>query len=120
MWYAVETAFIDGKHFASRPCFDLDARPGSVKGICMASHNEQPMNTRETFMDGRIEVHTDWFQTKEQAMKFIDGSLTYVVHLKARYRKDIKSTITSFLKWEAVSVTDSRPPFRGIYEKHET
>lgn len=118
MWYAVETAFIDGKHFASRPVFDLGATPGSWKGICMAGHDEEPMNTREAFMDGRIEIHTDWFQTKEQAMKFMDGSLTYIVHLKACYKKSINSTLTSFMKWEAVDVIDSRPPFRGIYERH--
>lgn len=122
MWYAVETAFVDGKHLESRPCFDMNVDPdykGVQSGTTMCSHYEEPCNSRQTFMGGRIEIHTDWFQTKEQAMKFCDGSLTYIVHQRAKYRKDIRSTILSFIKWEAVPVTGDMEPFRGIYQRHE-
>lgn len=122
MWYAVETAFIDGKHFASRPCFNMNVDlnyKGCQKGICLARHEEAPHNTCETFMEGRIEIHVDWFQTKEQAMKFCDGTLTYIYHQNVKYRKDIKSHIRSFRNWEAVPVTEGMEPFRGIYENHE-
>lgn len=121
MWYAVETAFVDGKHLESKPCFDMNVDPNCRRaqpGTCHRSHDDEPYNSCETFMDGRIEIHTDWFQTKEQAMKFCDGSLTYIVHQDAHYRKSINSTILSFMRWEAVPVTGDMQPFRGIYQKH--
>lgn len=122
MWYAVETAFIDGKHFASRPYFSMDVDPKAnyvQPGTTRNAHSEEPHNSCKTFMDGRIEIHTDWFQTKEQAMKFCDGSLTYVVHYRDYYRWDIKSTLSAFMKWEAVDVSEAYPAFRGIYEHHK-
>lgn len=114
MWFAVETAFIDGKHFASRPFFDMNANMNSKRalpGVCYCKHYEEPHNSSQTFMNGRIEIHTDWFQTKEQAMKFCDGSITYVIH----YRKN-KNSLRDFVKWETVEVQYGMEPFRGIYK----
>lgn len=117
MWYAVETVFIDGNHFDSRPCFEMNVDPnykGVQPGTCLCSHDEEPHNSCQTFLDGRIEIHLDWFKTKEQAMRFIDGSLTYVIH----YENNNKSRFLSFLKWEVINVTDDIQPWRGIYEAH--
>ena len=122
MWYAVETAFIDGKHFASKPYFDMNVDPdsrGIQPGTCLCRHDEMPHNTCETFMNGRIEIHTDWFQTKEQAMRFCDGSLTYIIHMRDEYRADIKSTLSHFVKWEAVETQGNILPYRGIYQHHK-
>lgn len=119
MWYAVETAFVDGKHFKSRPCFDMNVDPNTRRcppGTCLCAHYEEPHNTCETFMEGLIEIHVDWFQTKEQAMKFIDGTLTYVMYYQSEYVPHIKTTLHHFIKWEAVDVTNDRPPFIGIYK----
>ncbi len=122
MWYAVETAFIDGKHLSSIPLFDPDAGPDPCrvqKGTCLCRHDEEPHNSVQSFLGGRIEIHTDWFKSKEQAKRFIDGSLTYVIHFSDHYHKDINSTIPEFIRWEAVETSDDRPPFRGIYEHHK-
>lgn len=115
MWFAVETAFIDGEHFASRPVFDMNADENSrraLAGVCYCEHYEQPHNSSQTFMNGRIEVRTDWFQTKEQAMKFCEGTITYVIY----YRKE-KNSFRDFIKWEAVEIKEDMKPFRGIYKE---
>lgn len=122
MWYAVETAFIDRKHFASRPCFDMNVDPkyrGVQPGTCLCEHYEEPHNTVETFMEKRIEIYTDWFQTKEQAMKFCSGLLTYVMHYNTKYRRDINTTLSTFVRWEAVPVTGDMEPFKGVYQYHK-
>lgn len=112
MWYAVETAFVDGKHLGSRCIFDMKVVPNDMcrprSGTCARPHNECPGNTCEKFMNGRIEIHVDWFQTKEQAIKFCNGSLTYIVYMDDVHRQ--------FIKWEAVEVTGDMEPFRGIYK----
>lgn len=123
MWYAVETAFMNGRMLKSVPMFDpkMDENTAGrvIPGTCPLSHNEEPHNTCQTFLNGLIEIHTDWFQTKEQAMQFINGGITYVMHYRAVYRKDIKSTIRTFLKWEAVPAMGDKLPYKGIYMDHK-
>lgn len=120
MWYAVETAFIDGKHFASRLCFDPKVESnGFQPGTCMCGHQEEPHNSCETHMGGRIEIHIDWFQTKEQAKKFAEGQITYRIHKDVAWLPKNQSHISYFRKWEVVLVDKDRPPFIGIYEQHE-
>lgn len=113
MWFGVETAFVDGKHFASRPLFDQNIDPNEKrvqKGTCYTRAGECPHNSSQSFLGGRIEVRTDWFQTKEQALDFCEGKITYIVHQKAgTYR---------FLKWEAIPVGNGLEPFKGIYKNH--
>ncbi len=119
MWYAVETAFINGTQYKSIPCFKKDVDEygtGIQPGTCMRPHYEEPMNTCQTFLNGIIEIHTDWFQTKEQAMQFINGSLTYVITRREEYRKDINSTLSHFVKWEAVPANGEYLPYRGVYK----
>lgn len=121
MWYAVETAFVNGKQFKSIPLFEPDADEASgrvLPGTCMAGHNEEPHNTCQKFLKGLMEIHTDWFQTKEQAMDFINGGITYVIHYRAVYKKSIKSTIRTFLNWEAVPAQGEFLPYRGVYKDH--
>lgn len=74
MWFAVETAFVNGVQYKSVPLFDpkLDSRTisgGTASGTYAAGHHEEPHNTCQTFLKGLVEIHTDWFQTKEQAMR---------------------------------------------------
>lgn len=123
MWYAVETAFMNGRMLKSVPMFDLKMDENTagrvIPGTCPLSHDEEPHNTCQKFLNGLIEIHTDWFQTKTQAMQFINGGITYIMHYRAVYRKDIKSTIRTFLKWEAVPALGERLPYKGIYMDHK-
>lgn len=116
MWYAVETVFIDGKLFGSQCLFDED---DAVKGCCYCSHNEEPMNSSHTEFGGRIEIHCDWFETKELAMRFQDGEITYKHIYEAYYKPSIKSTLTQFVKREIVELCGNNGALahRGIYEK---
>lgn len=119
MWYAVETAFIGGKRYKSRPLFNEKESPGRIgPGECMAGNDEEPHNMTQTFMDGDIEICTSWFHTKEQAIRFMKGELTYVKHYMAWYDRGIRTMRLQFLKWEAVEVSDKFPSFRGAYEYH--
>lgn len=114
MWYAVEIAFIGGKHYKSRPCFDMKSCHRRIgPGECMAGMDEEPHNMTQTFMNGDIEIRTSWFQTKEQAIQFINGELTYVKHYMVWYDKGIRTMRQRFLKWETVKVSDKFPPFQG-------
>lgn len=123
MWYAVETAFMNGRMLKSVPMFDPKTDENTtgriIPGTCPLSHDEEPRNTCQKFLNGLVEIHTDWFQTKKQAMQFINGGITYIMHYRAVYRKDIKSTIRTFLKWEAVPALGDRLPYRGIYMDHK-
>lgn len=122
MWFAVETAFVDGKYLDSQPCFDLNLDPnykGFAPGTTNRAHYEEPYNSCETHMNGRIEIHTDWFQTREQALAFCEGKLTYVIHLGIEYKQAINSDISHFIKWEVVEVKDDIEPYRGIYKRHK-
>lgn len=121
MWYAVETIFMNGTQLKSVPMFNPNANEKSERilpGTCLCGHDEEPHNTCQKFLNGIVEIHTDWFQTKEQAMQFINGGITYIVHYRAVYRKDIKSTIRTFLKWEPVPALGENLPYRGIYKDH--
>lgn len=118
MWYAVETAFMNGEVVKSRICFT----PGSKSpvGRCNAEHNEEPHNRCEEKFDGMFEFHTDWFQTEEQAIAFNEGKITYISHYDAYYHRGINSTLTKFKYWEAVPVDidNGLLPYIGKYEKH--
>lgn len=114
MWYAVETVFIDGKHFASRLCFD-PKQPGYA-GTCRCRHDEEPMNSCERRFGDRIELHTDWFETPELAEKFKNGAITYEHIYHDHYRKDIRSSIPHFVKRVILDVDEKRAkPWHGIY-----
>lgn len=115
MWYAVETAFINGNQFASRLCFKDGDR---VAGICYEDEDAEPHNSCQKFMDGKIEIHYDWFQTKEQAKQFANGGITYVVVYQDEYRPDINSTISHFIGWHTEPCLGENLPYRGIYEHH--
>lgn len=125
VWFAVETAFVGGQHLKSIPMFDQEADQLAygrlLPGICLAGHDEEPHNTCQTFLKGFVEIHTDWFQTKEEALGFINGQITYIAHYRAKYRPEIKSTIRTFIGWETVSVSNKYPsylPYKGVYMDH--
>lgn len=112
MWFAVETAFVDGNHLKSIPLFlDEDTGARIQPGTCLCKHYECPGNREEKFLKGLIEIHTDWFQTKEQAHAFINGALTYIVTM----RKDPHGGLADFVKWETVSTSEGYEPWRSIY-----
>lgn len=113
MWYAVETVFIDGKLFDIHG-FDYDKK----HGITYAEHNEEPMNRVKSECNNRIKIHTDWFETKELAEKFINGEITYVHYYDTYYKKSINSTLKKFSKREIVKVdiVNGILPYNGIYK----
>lgn len=113
MWYAVETVFIDGELFDIHG-FDYDKR----HGITYAEHDEEPMNKTKRECSDRIEIHTDWFETKELAKGFIDGKITYVHYYDAYYDKSINSTLKKFSKRKIVKVDIDNGilPYKGIYK----
>lgn len=122
MWYAVETAFIEGRWYKSMLMFDPWASQENARalpGVCYAGHDECPHNTCQTFMGRLIEIHVDWFQTKEQAIEFMDGKIGYAMHFRTWYDRGIRSMRSEFIKWEPV-----KPPsplfskFRGVCEHH--
>lgn len=116
MWYAVETAFIDNKWFGSRCMFD-EENEKSRAGTCMASHDEQPMNRTERFFNNRIEIHTDWFESKELAKAFIAGEITYCHLYHTWYDKRIHSTKQKFIRREIIPVDNETGfPHRGRME----
>ena len=86
------------------------------EGCCPRPYYEEPMNACQTFMGGLIEIYTDWFQTKDQALKFCQGTQTYKITYREHYRADIKSTLRDFVKWEMVDVEGEYEPWRGVYE----
>lgn len=117
MWYAVETAFIDGKFFGSHCLFiDGDTSP---MGHCYASIDEEPMNSCEKKYNNRIEIHTDWFESEDLAKSFRDGKITYIHYYDAYYDKSVKTTFTRFRKRKIVSidVENGIYPYKGIYTK---
>lgn len=121
MWCAVETAFVGGKHYKSRLLFDpnIDENSkGFYPGTFLCDEDEEPGNKCEKFMDGEIEIHTDWFQTKEQAITFVNGSTTYAIHRTFWYNKSTRSIHSNFLKWESVPALGKYLPFRGTVIKH--
>lgn len=118
MWYAVETAFVDGKHFGSKCVFsEGDLSP---VGHCYAGLNEEPLNSCEKKFDNRIEIHFDWFESEKLAKDFCDGKITYIHHYEAYYKKSIKSTLRRFSRREIVNVDEQNGilPYRGIYKDH--
>ncbi len=117
-WYAVETAFVDGELLDSKCCFVEDG--SSIVGVQIASHTEAPQNfCRKEFCD-RIEIHTDWFETKELAKAFSEGKITYIHHFDAYYKASIKSTLRHYRSRELVEVCEEKGimPYRGIYKDH--
>lgn len=115
MWYCVETVFIDGKLFGSRCCFDEDDR--SPVGKCYAAETEEPHNSRKEEFGGRIEIHLDWFESRELATDFRDGKITYVHTYESYYKKSINSTLRKFSQRKIVDVCEEKGilPHRGIY-----
>ena len=81
MWYAVETAFIDGRFLGSR-CLFVDGDETSSVGHCFANDHE-PVNQCQKEFGDRIELHTDWFESEELAHAFCDGNITYIHHYEA-------------------------------------
>lgn len=120
MWYAVETAFIDGRFFGSR-CLFVDGDETSSVGHCFANDHE-PVNQCQKEFGDRIELHTDWFESEELAHAFCDGNITYIHHYEAYYDKSIKTSRRRFLKREIVTVDEEKGLFshRGIYKDHLT
>ncbi len=116
MWYAVETVFINGKFFDSKCVFTDDEN--SPVGHCYCSMDEEPMNRRKTEFGGKIEIHLDWFESKELAKKFCDGEITYMHVYDAYYKKSIKSTLRRFKERKIVKVDPNTGvfPCRGIYK----
>lgn len=104
MWYAVETAFIDGKWFGSRCLFDKGS--SNLKGHCYSSHNVEPMNQCQKLFDNRIEIHTDWFESEQLAEDFVAGKITYQHTYHTWYNPSIKSTLKQFIKREIISVDE--------------
>lgn len=121
MWYAVETAFVDGKVFGSR-CLFVDGDETSPMGHCFVDDCEKPFNQCQKEFGGRIEIHTDWFESEELAHAFCDGKITYIHHYEAYYDKPIRTTRRRFLKREIVKIDKEQGifPYRGIYKDHIT
>ncbi len=117
-WYAVMTAFIDGKLLESRCCF---INGDSMVGCQIASHSEQPMNQSCKEFFGRIEINTDWFETPELARAFSEGKITYIHYYDAYYKASIKSTLTQYRSRELVEVCEENGimPYRGIHKYHK-
>lgn len=111
MWYAVETTFVDDKLFDVHG-FDYDKR----HGVCYAKHYEEPMNQTKKECNDRIEIHTDWFETKELAEKFINGEITYI-HYYDCYESYFNC---KFIKREIVNVDVDNGilAHKGIYKKN--
>lgn len=121
MWYAVETAFIKGKQYKSILLFDKNVKSDSRRaqpGTCLADHNEAPHNMSKLFLNNEIEIHTDWFQTKEQAEQFKNGGITYIVHEEVWYDSSIRTVRSRFMHWETVPANGKYLPFHGAYEYH--
>ena len=116
MWYATETAFIDGKLFGTR-CLFKEGDTSAV-GHCYCSHNEEPMNEVKYEFGNRIEIHTDWFESEELAKSFCEGKITYKHIYDTYYKPSIRSTLSNFRKREIIEVKDGIEPYRGIYEKN--
>lgn len=119
MWYAVETAFVDGQLLASECVFqEGDTSP---LGHCYASLSEEPMNMCEKKFFDRLEIHTDWFESEELAKQFSEGKITYVHHYDAYYSPGIRSTRTRFTKREIVAVDEEKGyfPYRGVRQLHK-
>lgn len=121
MWYAVESAFVDGIHHKSRLMFDPNVdeeHPKFYPGTSLCRHDEEPDNCCQTFMDGTIEIHVDWFQTKDQAITFMNGDTTYAIHRTFYYSKKNRTLMSDFLKWESVSVPGRYAPWKGVVIQH--
>ena len=80
MWYAVETAFVDGQLLGSQCCF-VDGDEQSPVGHCYADRNEEPHNSCQKEFNDRIEIHVDWFETEELAHAFCDGRYEYYIDI---------------------------------------
>lgn len=117
-WYAVMTAFIDGKLLESRCCF-IDEN--SMVGCQIASHSEQPMNCSVKEFFGRIQINTDWFESIELAKAFSEGKITYIHHYDAYYKASINSTLTQYRSRELVEVCEEKGimPYIGIHKYHK-
>ena len=103
MWYAVETAFIDGQLFESRCCF-IDGDTSSPVGHCFAGSEQEPQNSCQKFYNDRIEVRVDWFESESIAHDFCDGKITYIHHYEAYFDKSILTTRRRYIKREIVPV----------------
>ena len=119
MWYAVETVFIDGKYFGSRICFTIGDKRSPV-GHCFADHDEEPHNSCKSEFDNRIEIHVDWFETEDAAIKFSKGEITYIQYYDAYFQNSIKSWRTRYRgrKLVPVDIKNGFEPYKGIYEKN--
>ena len=119
MWYAVETVFIDGKHFGSRICFT----PGDEKspvGHCFADFDEEPHNSCKNEFDNRIEIYTDWFETEDAAIKFCKGEITYIQYYDAYFQNSIRSWRTRYRGRRLLPVDTEKgiEPYKGIYDRN--
>lgn len=74
----------------------------------------EPHNSRQTFMNGLIEIHTDWFQTLEQARQFANSAGTYICHYTDRWSEKCRSRLTSFTKWEFVYLNGTETMARHL------
>lgn len=117
-WYAVQTAFVDGTLLDSKCCFSEDGK--GMGGIQIASHSEEPVNYCKKEFFGRIEIHTDWFESMELAKAFCEGKITYVHHYNTYYKASIRSTLQKFSRREIVKVSEAEGivPYRGIRKEH--
>lgn len=115
MWYATETAFVDGELLGSRIMFTPGSPDTDPVGKCF-SNEKEPQNSETRLFGDRIEVHTDWFETEEAAQRFVDGEITYV-HKYEIY----KNMAPRFMSRKLVSVDPSEKHYahRGEYV-HET
>ena len=119
MWYAVETAFVDGQLLGSECVFKEGDT--SLLGHCLADLSEEPHNSCEKKFFGRLEIHTDWFESEELAKQFKEGKITYIHHYEAYYKRSINSTLRRFLRREIVEVDEAKGylPYEGIYMDHQ-
>lgn len=118
MWYAVETAFVDGQLLGSNCCF-IDRDEQSSVGHCFADWNEEPHNSCQKEFNDRIEIHVDWFETETLAHAFCDGKVTYITHYDAYYKKSINSTLRRYRSREIVKVDHKEHfPWRDEVKDH--
>jgi hypothetical protein len=117
MWYATETVFIDGKLFDTHCCFK-DGDTTGVAGHCFSNETE-PGNSCKTECNGRIEIHTDWFESERLAHDFCDGKITYVHTYETHYNASLKTNFNRFMGREIVMVGGDILPYRGIAQIYE-
>ena len=115
MWYAVETAFVDGRLLGSECVFQKGDE--SPVGRCYYDERAEPVNSCEKKFGDRIEIHVDWFESEELAEKFREGLITYRHIYDAYYDNAVKSTRRRFRRREIVDVDPSKGiyPHKGVF-----